>query len=447
MSSRSAAAVWVFALLVAWSAQPAGHDLPADVVVQLFVKPEGERLRVIVRAPMSAMGDVDYPTRGPAGLLDLDRIPPALEDAARLWIVPNLHVFENDRPVGEPRLAQVRISLPSDRSFTSYERALEHAAGPPIPAGEALFVNQGTLDAVLDYPIQSDRSAISIHPELARLGVRVTTVVRFLPPGGAVRAFELTGDPGVVRLDPRWHHAAFGFVHRGFRHILEGFDHLLFLVCLVIPLRRFAALVPVVTAFAVGHSITLVAATFDLAPGGLWFPPLIETLIAVSILYMALENMLAAVFDHRWMMAFGFGLVHGFGFSFALRESLQFAGSHLVASLVAFNVGVELGQLLMLLIVIPPLALLFRVTSSPRATVIVLSALVAHAAWHWMVDRGRTLGQYRFEWPAAGAALAAQAAGWLLLLVIAAGALWLLSLARKKGSGDIFLILRRSRRR
>jgi hypothetical protein len=437
MFRRSATAVCVSVLMLAWAAWPAGHDLPADVVVQLFVRPEGDRLRVIVRAPMSAMGDVDYPTRGPAGLLELDRIAPALEDAARLWLIPNLRAYEDDRALGEPRLSHVRISLPSDRSFTSYERALNLVTGPPISSGETLFVSQGTLDAVLDYPIRSDRSAFSFHPELARLGVRVTTVVRFLPPGGSVRAFEFSGDPGIIPLDPRWHQAALGFVRLGFRHILEGVDHLLFLVCLVIPLRRFAALVPVVTAFAVGHSITLIAAAFALAPGALWFPPLIETLIAVSILYMALENMLAGRFDHRWIMAFGFGLVHGFGFSFALRESLQFAGSHLVASLVAFNLGVELGQLLVLLLVIPPLTVLFRVTASARMTVIVLSALVAHAAWHWMVDRGRTLSQYTFEWPTAGAALAAQAASWLLVLVVAAGALWLLSLAVRWFGGRV----------
>ena len=117
----------------------------------------------------------------------------------------------------------------------------------------------------------------------------------------------------------------------------------------MIPFRRFRSLVVIVTAFTVAHSITLIASAFGLAPGGLWFPPLIETLIAVSILYMALENIVGAMsVQRRWMLAFAFGLVHGFGFSFALRETLQFAGAHLVTSLLSFNVGVELGQLLVL---------------------------------------------------------------------------------------------------
>ena len=109
-----------------------------------------------------------------------------------------------------------------------------------------------------------------------------------------MRAFEFYGDPGLVRLDPRWHQAAFQFVKLGFLHILDGVDHLLFLVCLVIPFRRLRSLVAVVTSFTVAHSITLIASAYNLAPDALWFPPLIETLIAVSIVYMALENIVFA---------------------------------------------------------------------------------------------------------------------------------------------------------
>ena len=109
-----------------------------------------------------------------------------------------------------------------------------------------------------------------------------------------MRAFEFDGDPGLVRLDPRWHQAAWQFVKLGFFHILDGTDHLLFLFCLVIPFRRFRSLVAVVTAFTVAHSITLIASAYNLAPDALWFPPLIETLIAMSIVYMALENIVGA---------------------------------------------------------------------------------------------------------------------------------------------------------
>ena len=110
------------------------------------------------------------------------------------------------------------------------------------------------------------------------------------------------------------------------RHILGGLDHLLFLLCLVLPIRRWRALVGLVTAFTAAHSLTLGAAALGFAPSAGWFPPLVETLIALSIVWLAIENVLlpADRLTGRWVMAFGFGLVHGFGFAFALGDALQF---------------------------------------------------------------------------------------------------------------------------
>jgi hypothetical protein len=180
-----------------------------------------------------------------------------------------------------------------------------------------------------------------------------------------------------------------------------------------------------VTAFTVAHSITLFASAYNYAPSALWFPPLIETLIACSIVYMALENIVGGATVHRrWMIAFGFGLVHGFGFSFALKETLQFAGSHLLTSLLGFNIGVELGQLLVLALLVPALDLLFRQVVAERMGTIILSAIVAHTAWHWMTDRADQLKQFRFEWPALDAAVAAGALRVLMIIVLVAGIAW-----------------------
>jgi hypothetical protein len=320
---------------------------------------------------------------------------------------------------------QSRVSLLSDPSFATYDAALAHVLGPRLANDTNVVWDQVLLDTILEYPIQSDRSRFSIHSELARLGVRTVTVLRFLPPGGAIRAFEFTGDPGLVELDPRWHQAALRFVKLGFMHILDGTDHLLFLFCLVIPFRRFRALIPIVTAFTVAHSITLFASAYNFAPSALWFPPLIETLIACSIVYMALENIVGGATVHRrWMIAFGFGLVHGFGFSFALKQTLQFAGSHLLTSLLGFNIGVELGQLLVLAVMVPALDLLFRYAVAERMGTIILSALVAHTAWHWMMDRADQLRQFRFEWPIIGAATLANALRVLMVIVLLGGLMW-----------------------
>jgi hypothetical protein len=271
-----------------------------------------------------------------------------------------------------------------------------------------------------------------------RLGITVVTALRFLPPGGVVRAYELEGDAGLVPLDPRWHQAALRFVMLGFFHILDGTDHLLFLFCLVIPFRRIWTLVPIVTAFTVAHSITLIAAAYSYAPGAQWFPPLIETLIATSIVYMALENIVVVTPRRRWLITFLFGLVHGFGFSFGLQHTVQFAGSYLLTSLLSFNVGVELGQLLVLVLIVPALDVLFRFVVAERMGTIILSALVAHTAWHWTVDRYGVLRQ--FPWPTVTAADAATAIRWLMALIAVLATAYLLSRAaasaRASGTPD-----------
>jgi hypothetical protein len=356
-----------------------------------------------------------------------------LPDAATLWLSDFIELYEGDQRLAKPRVVDTRISLPSDRSFSSYDQESAHIRGPKLPLDTNIVWNQALLDVWFEYSIRSDQSRFSIHPGLARLGLRVTSVLRFLLPGGAVRALEFTGDPGLIRLDPRWYQAALQFVKLGFLHILDGTDHLLFLLCLVIPFRRLRTLVPIVTSFTVAHSITLIASAYNLAPDALWFPPLVETLIAASIVFMALENIVGTANVHRrWMIAFAFGLVHGFGFSFALRETLQFAGSHLVTSLLSFNLGVELGQLLVLALMIPVLDALFRFVVAERMGTIILSAIVAHTAWHWMTDRAERLSQFRFEWPTLTAAQLASALGWLTVLVFLGGLAWLGSLVLRR---------------
>jgi hypothetical protein len=418
---------WILlaAALLTWGSTVAAHEIPMDVMARAFVRPQGKSLLLVVRVPLAAMRDVNFPTRGP-GFLDIPRAEPALREAATLWLAGPIEIFENDVRVTTPRLVHVRASLPSDRSFVSFDDAIAHVSGS-LPADTDVIWDQAMLDAAFEYPIESDRSRFSIRMGLERLGIRVVTAVRYVPPGGAPeRAFEFSGDAGLVRLDPRWHQAALRFVQLGFGHILDGIDHLLFLLCLVIPIRRIRPLIVIVTAFTAAHSATLIASAYGLAPDALWFPALVETLIATSIVYMALENIVQPSIDRRWLITFGFGLVHGFGFSFALRERLQFAGSHLLTSLLSFNVGVELGQLLVLALLVPALHVLFKYIVAERIGTIILSAIVAHTGWHWMIDRGSALGQY--EAPALDLALLTSVLWWALLVI---GVAWAATVASR----------------
>ena len=407
----------------------AAHDIPNDVRVQAFVKPAGQRLQLLVRVPLAAMNEVDFPRRGP-GYLDLAHTDPALRHAASLWIADNIELYEGDVRLDVPRIVDVRVSLPSDKSFASYDEALTRVTGPRLPETMELYWNQQLLDALFEYTIASDSSTFSIEPRLARLGLRVVTALQFLPATGASRAFEFHGNPGLVRLDPRWHQAALRFVELGFLHILDGTDHLLFILCLVIPFRALRPLIVLVTSFTVAHSITLIASAFGLAPTALWFPPLIETLIAMSIIYMALENVVGSNVQRRWMITFAFGLVHGFGFSFVLGQTLQFAGSHLLTALLSFNIGVELGQLLVVLLLVPALDLLFRFVVTERIGTIIVSVLVAHTAWHWMTERAERLSQ--FPWPTLDAAFVAGFMRWLMSILVLGYAIWLVNAALRR---------------
>jgi hypothetical protein len=399
------------------------HDIPSRVTVYAFVKPEGDQLTALLRVPMEAFGEISFPLRGP-GYLQFSEAEFALNDAARVYITESIHFYENDVELIDKELIATRVSLPSNRSFTSYDDALENVLSPALDDDVNLFWRQGVLDVLITYSIESDASDFSMNPQIGTLSNETTTVLRFLVPGGAERVFNYSGNPGVVNLDPRWHQATIRFISMGFMHILEGIDHLLFLFCLVIPLRSIRALVPVVTSFTVAHSITLISSAFGMAPSSLWFPPLIETLIALSIVYMAFENIVGARLEHRWIITFGFGLVHGFGFSFLFSETLQFAGGHLFSSLLAFNVGVEIGQLLVLLLVIPLLNILFKYFVRVRIGTILLSALVAHSAWHWMLERGEQVTLYQFQLPAFDSLFFAGLMRWGMMFIVMGMALW-----------------------
>ena len=397
------------------------HDLPLDRMMNGFVKIEPRQADFVVRVPLDLLRGVPFPlasdhynipASGPAVKTALNALASALE----LW-------EDNVRLV--PSSAAGQLAPLSDRSFEDYDRAVAQVAEPLAP-DTVIAYELGYLDAHFVYPISSPKSVFSIESRLAAdLGDYTKLTIRYIPLGEAARALVITGGSGRVALDPAWYQASAGFIRLGIAHILSGIDHLLFLLCLVIPFRRVISLIPVITAFTVGHSITLIGTAYNIAPVGAWFPPFIEMAIAVSIVYMALENIVGASLRRRWIIAGLFGLVHGFGFADILKEQLQFAGSNLLVSLFSFNLGIEIGQLAVLCVFVPALALLFRGAMSGRMGIIVVSAIVAHTAWHWMLDRADVL--WKTPWPQPTGAGLMMLARWIAAVALAVGAAKLLA--------------------
>jgi hypothetical protein len=169
----------------------------------------------------------------------------------------------------------------------------------------------------------------------------------------------------------------------GVEHILTGWDHLLFLLGLILVGGRVRALVGVVTAFTVAHSLTLALAAL-----GAWAPSprVVEPLIALSIAYVGVENWFVRDASRRWRITFPFGLVHGFGFAGALRE-IALPRARLPVALVSFNVGVELGQLAVLALALPVVLAARRAPWFGARGVEVVSAAIAVAGLALFVAR------------------------------------------------------------
>lgn len=172
-------------------------------------------------------------------------------------------------------------------------------------------------------------------------------------------AFQGTGFAPVT-LAGGWVSSFLHFVKQGAYHILIGFDHVLYVLCLVAAAASLRLLVLAVTGFTVGHSVTLAAGAFGFVPQGAWFIPFVELLVAASILLMGVLILLRRSGKQGFWLAAGIGLLHGFGFSFMLGAMLGSTRDGLIPALAGFNIGVEIGQLI---IVLPAFALLAFVAS------------------------------------------------------------------------------------
>ena len=368
-----------------------GADLPPEIVVQAFIKAEDGHLRLLARFPLVLLSSFSLPKRGP-GYLDLARIDERLKEAA-VATGQQIELYEDGVPL-VPTVRDARLSLLSNRSFSSFSTALAHFQDPPLPVDTDLFWNQGFFDTQLEYTLHSTRPDVSIRVNVAsELGPRLKLKLEYMPIGEPSRTYEIRGASGRIPLDPHWFDAAWIFAKSGFVDAL-AFDRFVFLVCLIAPFRQLRGLLAIVLILSALQALTLTA----VAEGALastntgWLPPLADVILAATVVLLAIGNLAAPSLRWRWFIAAVIGALGGFGLGHLLADIGQFAGTHTFVSVVSFNLGVVLAELASLAVVFLLVRLFFASVLGPIVGLVVISAVLGHIAWHWMLD-----GMHEFE--------------------------------------------------
>jgi len=194
---------------------------------------------------------------------------------------------------------------------------------------------------------------------------------------------QAAGAPAAAPVAEQHGASAWAFFKMGIEHILTGYDHLVFLLGLVLLRAKVKELLGVVTAFTVAHSITLAIAVLGIFTPS---PKFVEPAIALSIAYVGIENFFVKDASKRWRITFPFGLIHGFGFAGALQE-INLPRAQIPTALVTFNLGVEAGQLFAMSLVLPMVMLIRQKDWFEPRGVRVLSGAVALAGCVWFVIR------------------------------------------------------------
>ena len=187
--------------------------------------------------------------------------------------------------------------------------------------------------------------------------------------------------PDKPAIKPLWTNIG-EFIVLGIEHILSGYDHIAFLLALIVIGLSIREVLKIITAFTLAHSITLLLAAMQVVSLN---SRVVESVIAFSICYVALENLLKKEVNYRWLLTFGFGLIHGFGFASVLQE-LIIGKSNLLVSVVSFNIGVEIGQLMIFLVMLPVLHLL-KNTIEFRKVTIGTSLAIFLLGFTWLIQR------------------------------------------------------------
>ncbi len=276
-----------------------------------------------------------------------------------------------------------RVALELRRRITVRAGDIPCRPGRGLIQGSRVGDGRVTLELTIRCPAPPARLVIR-DDWFDLFGEHYRTIARIEAPGGAREAVFLPDAREItIELGRDTPGGGAGFFRLGIEHILTGYDHLLFLVALLLRGGRLVSLLKIITAFTVAHSVTLALAVFGIVtiPGRI-----IEPVIAASIVWVALENVLLRhAPSQRWLVSFLFGLVHGFGFAAAI-EPLALPRGRLALALLGFNLGVEAGQALVVALLLPVLLWIRGSVWEPRM-VRTASLVVAVVGLAWLVER------------------------------------------------------------
>ncbi len=262
----------------------------------------------------------------------------------------------------EAVVAHPALQQPPFATLDEATRALKGPAyAPEYPVG---YVGDTVVDVALRYrgsAVYAYSFGSSLDPGLAGQEALANLLLDYFP--GETKVFRATGllhEP--IEISRSALAAALTFVREGVGHILAGLDHVLFVICLALGATGFGALLWRATGFTLGHSVTLALGFFGFVPSGNWFVPLIETGIALSIIYAAIIALGERQQAGSFLVTTLIGLLHGLGFSFVLHEILRVEAPNVWQSLLSFNLGVELGQVAIIAVAWPLFRLLARIS-------------------------------------------------------------------------------------
>ncbi|PVB60177.1 HupE/UreJ family protein [Labrenzia sp. 011] len=308
-------------------------------------------------------------------------------------IADGYEVFSGGKAVDlTPQAVAVHLKqdLPPFADIGDAEAALEQTTGI------APYVADAMVDISIALGPLSQTVAIRNRLPEIDLPAEISIDNHFLDwKGGGVEMRDVSGqltDP--VILERSLPETIGRYVVEGVKHILEGPDHVLFVICLVLASASLSRLIWTVSGFTIGHTVTLIAGFLGFAPSASWFIPAVEAAIAASIIYAGAVALLGRAQGPGLVVTAGLGLLHGFGFSFVLADVLGRQSPDLILSLLSFNIGVEIGQLAIVAVVFALLGLSRNAgVHFPRALRLAGASIAIVIAAYWLIERVQLIGK------------------------------------------------------